>query len=232
MIYYSYIIIIIIIIIIALTKQLIDAGENIKTQIRQQGHEIDDHTLYKTYILVHFESGFRNIQDAVLTELDFEESELEEAVNYYQKHDSVILQDITQKIRTIYKQFGGDIDGDDALQESEKCKNMTVDQALELLNALNEKVLLSTDGFIVKFKNEYGVPTSQELFMAFNQGLTTIIAGAEEEVVSRAGISSNDFQQLIMKFQESPLVRQAIGSMQENQQMLLFKHGIVPQQMY
>jgi len=109
---------------------------------------------------------------------------------------------------------------------------MTVDQALELLNALNEKVLLSTDGFIAKFKDEYGVPASQELFMAFNQGLGTIIAGAEEEVVSQAGISSNDFQQLIMKFQESPLVRQAIGSMQENQQMLLFKHGIVPQQMY
>ena len=213
-----------------MTKRLIDAAENIKAQIRQQGHEIDDQTVYKSYILVHFESGFRDIQESVLAEIDCEESELEEAVSYYQNHGSVVLKDISQKIRKIYKQFGGELDNDESnvnVPQSEKSKNMNVDDVLEILNALNDKIMMASDGFITKFKEEYGIPNSEMLSGIFNQGLMTIASSAEEAVLSNAGITSEEFQQVVLKFQEAPLINRAISSMQETQHKLLLKHGLM-----
>lgn len=212
-----------------MTKRLIDAAENIKAQIRQQGHEIDDQTVYKSYILVHFESGFRDIQESVLAEIDCEESELEEAVSYYQSHGSVILQDISQKIRKIYKQFGGQLDNEsnDNIPQSEKSKSMNVDDVLEILNALNDKIMTASDGFITKFKEEYGIPNSEMLSGIFNQGLMTIASSAEEAVLSSAGVTSEEFQQVVLKFQEAPLINRAILSMQETQHKLLLKHGLM-----
>lgn len=63
--------------------KLANAADNIRAQIAQQGQEVDTATVMKTFILPHFETALKEIQDEVLEQFDADEEELEEAVEYY-----------------------------------------------------------------------------------------------------------------------------------------------------
>ena len=142
------------------------------------------------------------------------------------------MKNIKERIRTIYKEFGGDIDDDNNNNNNGNSnsenndKDMTLDEVLGALKSLNDKVESAGEGFIKQFKEKYGVPDSAELLQAFQEGFLTLTTNAEMEVLMKYGITSDVFSRNIMKYQESPLITKAIHDMQFSQQRLLLSNGI------
>jgi hypothetical protein len=89
------------------------------------------------FILPHLESSFRDAQDKILNDFEVEEYELEDGVNYYTKHGHVKIKEICDRIKLIYKEFGGDIDDEDD-EEEEENDEVDVDNENQNTNNINE----------------------------------------------------------------------------------------------
>ena len=110
-----------------IAMRMVQASENIKAQLAQQGQEMDDRKLMKTFIYQHFVDQLEQIQSSVLSEFDAEESELEDAVTVYlsgggggegssEEQIKAVreLREIVSKIKELNYQFGGDRDSDES----------------------------------------------------------------------------------------------------------------------
>lgn len=153
--------------------QLIRAAEGIKQKLAQQGQELDDRKLMKAFILPHFESGLQEIETAVLKAYDVDAADLEDAVNTYVKQGHTKLKEICDRMRLIYREFGGEVD--DLEEESEES---TVQLNEDLLSAglelIAERMSALTEQYIIEFKAENGIPRTEADLQAFQGGLMTV----------------------------------------------------------
>ena len=164
-----------------LAPRLLGAAQNIKQQIAQSGQEIDDATLMKHYILPHFDSSLKEIQESILDEFDWDEDELEDAIAYYSKENEE-FRHINKSLRVLYNQFGGDADIDeaaatDAPPSSGKAAKMTISDIIQLMEELAKQMLQYTDDYCGKFIDENGVPSSQRELETFQIGLMQVSQG-------------------------------------------------------
>lgn len=160
-----------------LVPKLLSAAQNIKMQIEQQGQDIDEATLMKHYILPHFTSNLQEIQNMVLEDLDVDEDELEEAVNYYIAAGDEELKSITKSIRAMHMQFGGDSELEApaaAPAKGSKAGDMSTSDVINLLKELANQMLQYTDDFCGKFVDENGVPADQQAIEEFQYGLMAV----------------------------------------------------------
>jgi hypothetical protein len=158
-----------------LVPKLLMAAQNIKMQIQQQGHDVDEMTIMKQYLLPHFDSNLKEIQDAVLEEFDVDEDELEEAVNKYIADGDEELASIAKSIRVMYQQFGGDIEIEDvAAPKSAKVESMGAEDVVSLLKELANQMMQYTDDFCGTFIDENGLPSTQQGMEEFQLGLMAV----------------------------------------------------------
>jgi hypothetical protein len=163
-----------------LAPRLMGAAQNIKQQIQQQGQDIDDVTLMKQFILPHFDSNLKEIQDAVLEEFDVDEDELEEAVDVYIAAGDAELIDIAKSIRVLHKQFGGDVEIENEEAgggaRSATAAAMGIQEVVELMEELARQMLQYTDDFCGTFVDERGVPTmaDRSSMEEFQMGLMAV----------------------------------------------------------
>lgn len=209
--------------------KMVRAAENVKQQIAAQGQEIEDKKLMQTFILPHFETSYREIQQQALDDADVEESELEEAVNEYMKQGHQPLIEIYTRIRLIYKEFGGDCGEDGEVlagKEQEGADEITHDMIILVLQKLAERMNAVTLGFIHQFKEQYGSPNSPTVQAAFQQGMLSLSEEAEKAVLAEFGISPLAFQQALLRNQDSQEIGEVIMKMQIQNQKLLMQNGI------
>lgn len=230
--------------------KMIRAAESIKQQMVAAGAEASDDQIMKHYILPHLSGEFKTLQSVVLDEMDIDEDDLDEANKEYIEKGNKKLLEITSKIRQIYTQFGGELEaneewdqevasaGSSSLSSSSgQASSSGIDSAnveafvAALLTGLAEKMLTSTEGFIVQFKEQYGVPKSQKEMTSFQQGLMVITEGVEKQLLEENQLSQQDFQTLLMQFQNSRQIQEIFMQMQFRNQMLLQQHGFQTQNM-
>lgn len=208
--------------------KMLRAAENIKQQIAAQGQDIENEQLMKMFILPHFDQAFREIQDSTLDELNIDEDELEEAVDVYTKENDAELIEIVRQIKSVYKQFGGDV-VDDEEPESESNQNMkdlSLEELLLLLNKLSSEMKVNTDKYAQKFVEDNGPPSNHKMVEQFHLGLLQLTEGIEKKIIEGEGLTTKSFQVILMQYQESPAVQQTFMSMQADNQQILMKHGI------
>lgn len=150
------------------------AADSIKQQIAAQGQEIEDAQILKAFILPHLETSIRDITQNVLDEFDYDEDELEEAVNTYVAAGDEELTAISKSLKAIYKQFGGEV-GDDSEEAagpvSAKAGQMGLPEVLTLLEELAQLMVDNCDSFCQEFVGKFGVPADQGTMEKFQVGL-------------------------------------------------------------
>lgn len=227
----------------AISVRMARASESIQQQIQAAGQQMEERMVRQQYVLPALTAEFKKAQEEVLDEFDVDESELEEANAEYMKNGHKELINITNKIRSIYNEFGGEIglegtDGDlgaspssarvapaAAAVPSEKLEEL----AIKLLTVLSEKMLENTERYIVQFKGEYGVPKTAGDFERFQQGLMVITEGVEKQLLEDNGLTQTDFQELLMRQQNNETIQKIFMQMQYRNQMILQAHGIAMQ---
>eukprot|EP01031_Cornospumella_fuschlensis_P034078 gene34078-41247_t len=203
--------------------RLLKAAENFKQQIAAQGQEVDDIQLLKALILPHLETGIKEIQEEVLNEYDADDDELEEAVNYYLEQGDEELADITKSLKTIYKQFGGDLPDEESVGSS---KDFELHEVVELFQELVTMIVEHTETMVKKYIKENGVPTTSMQKADFQSELASITDTAEKVFLAERGLTTTDIQQLLLKHQSEPAIQQTFMSMQFQTQRILQSHGI------
>lgn len=204
------------------------AADNIKQQIVAQGQEIEDAQILKSFILPHLESTIRDITQSVLDELDYDEDELEEAVKTYVAAGDEELITITQTLKTIYKQFGGE-GGDDSEETgagSSKASEMTLPEVLTLLEELAQLMVDNCDTFCQQFVATFGIPSTRELLEKFQVGLFQATESSEKELLKAHGMTTTDFQAVLTKYQNEKRIQEIFYIMQMENQRVLQSHGI------
>ncbi len=215
---------------------MIRAAEGIKQQLAQQGKEMEDRKLMQTFILSHFESGFKDLQDKILAEFDVDESELEDACNTYVKNGDKKLREICERIRMIYKEFGGEIDSEDK-ENNDFNEEIPLETIVAMLKSIGGKMSDETESFVQDFKAEYGVPDSRsdiEIFQGklmelserynfckivksccyyFKIGLFCF-SRVESEVVESFSVSQINFQKCLQKHASNSMIQHLIQNLQ------------------
>lgn len=155
--------------------------ESIKQQYQAAGQDMDDKTICKMILLPHITRDFQKAQDDVLEEYDVDADELEEANSEYMKNGHKKLIEITNTIKKIYNEFGGEVDG---LEEEEQDSPIQVapgasteDIAVQLLTLLAQKMAEQTERYIITFKEKHGVPKTNKDKEMFQQGMLVISEG-------------------------------------------------------
>jgi len=209
--------------------RMAQAAEGIKAQLAQQGQEMDDRKLMKTFIYQHFVDQLEQIQGDVLTEFDAEEVELEDAVTTYQSTEAQ-LKEYVQKIKALNYQFGGDdlstSETEDGTGHAEPLVEMSIDEVVEVIGTLTERINDAMDDFINEFKEQHGEPDQSALGFQFQFGLMQLTEKIEKEVIENTGISQVSFQKSIETHSTHPRVQEAFMRMQMNNGQKLAEHGI------
>jgi hypothetical protein len=228
--------------------KMMRAGENIKQQIQASGQDVDDLTVYRSYILPHLNVEFKKAQEEVLDEYDVDEDELKDANTEYMKDGHKGLVEITKSIRRIYKDFGGEVGEYEGLEGTQSAGSSSTkspamssggapqeggttaermeDLAVQLLSVLADKMITNTEMYILTFKEKYGIPSTAQEFEMFQQGLMVITEGVEKQLLEEHGLDQSDFQQLLMKQSESPKIQRIFMEMQYRNQIILQSNGI------
>lgn len=165
--------------------RLVKYAEGIKQQVAMSGQEIDDKTLYKSVVLPHFETGVRDIQQAVLQENDVDDDEFEEAVNAYIAAGDKEIVSLAATLKKLYVNFGGEVEEDEEEETSAvattkgKAKTATsneisYEQLLQLLQLLSNAVLETTDDYAGKFVAKNGIPSDIAGLQQFQLGLMSL----------------------------------------------------------
>jgi len=224
---------------------LIGAAQNIKQQIAAQGQEIDQPSLMRQFILPHFDSAMKEIQESITEEFDVDIDELEEAVTVYVAEGDEELVDINNAIRKLYRTFGGDLDEDDDVEVT-KAATATASSSsssaaaagggggaggslaslVELMAELADQMLQATDDYCGTFIDEHGIPASQPQLEQFQLGLMTVSQRVEKELLEETGMSEADLQSSLMANQDNKQIQEIFMQMQVANQQILVKHGI------
>lgn len=153
--------------------QLIRAAEGIKQKLAQQGQELDDKKLMKAFILPHFESGLQEIETGVLESHDVDPADLQDAVETYIKQGNSKLKEICDRMRLIYREFGGEVD--DLEEDTEESAVVFTEELLiTAVEKLSERMAALTEEYIIEFKAENGIPRSEADLQNFQGGLMAI----------------------------------------------------------
>lgn len=158
---------------------LVQQIEGLLNQIEQQnpGHQLDREKVIKTLILPHlglpgrFESSLQKAQETVYDEYDVDEFEMEDAVTYYSRNGNKDLKDLQDKLRALYKTFGGDVAEDEEAADEAPGKMLNAQQVVAVLGQLAERMSDLTDGYIEAFKEAHGLPQTPEHITAFQHGM-------------------------------------------------------------
>ena len=232
----------------AISTNLIRAAEGIKQQIKQQGgKEIDDKKLMEMFVLPHLESQFREAQDKVLNDFEVEEYELEDGVTYYSKHGHKKIKEIADRIKLIYKEFGGEIDDEDdedenddilpttengqVIDTSSKKKNngaVTHEQVVEVLESIVTDMTEMTDQYCSQYVATYGAPSTMAELQAFQVQYLTLSEQIETNAAERFNVPLLKFQKALNTYTTSgdTDVSQILWKLQELNIMSMQAHGI------
>jgi hypothetical protein len=212
-----------------LSMRMMQAAENIKAQLAQNGQEMDERKLMLTFIHPHFMEQLEQIQSAVLGEYEAEESELEDAVNVYVNTDAQV-REIVDKIKLINYQFGGD--RDEEAEESgglsssaDAGREVTLDELIEVLNDLTENISEGMDEYITEFKETHGVPDESNMEL-FHHGFMRITEELEKEVLKQRDISTLAFQRAVEKNSQHRALQEAFAQMQITSASKMREHGL------
>jgi hypothetical protein len=151
---------------------MVRAVEGIKQKLASQGQEIEDRKLMQAFVLPHFESAFKQLQETILAESDVDENDLEDAVTTYVKQGDKKLADICERIRMIYREFGGEVDIDEEV--SAPSQNLSLDTIILILEGIGEKMNEQTSEFIEAYKEDFGLPSSRADMERFQNELMTL----------------------------------------------------------
>lgn len=212
--------------------RMVSAAENIRAQIESQGQQIDDEKLMKHFILPHFETAMVEVQEKVFEEFDVDESEVDDARTYYIHMGNKEIKEAYHKVKTIHKEFGGDVEVDDDEEEDEldadgrPLRELSVQDVVGILETLAERMGEVTDNYVEEFINEHGIPNNKTIITAFQEGMMGLSEDMEKEVLEENGISMTLFQKSVKRHQASPLITNTIMKMQMENQMRLQSHGI------
>lgn len=173
-----------------LIPKFVQGADGIKQQLVQQGQQIDDRQLMTMFILPHVETAFADIQREALEKFDFDDDELQEAVDYYIKEGNKSLLEISNRIKLIYQQFGGDIVDETAAAAAPKRsgsgRKVSMDEVIALMEDLGDKMKTYSDLYCKQFIEQYGIPSTQKQLERFQGGL---METAERFVVTHCNIS-------------------------------------------
>jgi hypothetical protein len=159
--------------------KLFRVADQIKQQFAQQGQQLDDSFLLRSFLLPNLESAFREIQDTVLNEYDMDEDDLEEAVLEYIKRGDRDLKETYDTIRNIFKKFGADLPEDDEEEDEEEVeqasatatekkkktskkatkKDMTLEDTIRFFKAFRQMQHDKMEATIEEFIREFGRPS-------------------------------------------------------------------------
>jgi hypothetical protein len=154
--------------------QMVRAAENIRQQIAQQGQQIDDERLMKMFILPHFPSALKEVQDVVCDSCDVDEDELEQAVGYYIAEGNQELKEITKKIKIIFRQFGGEIEMDDEGVPDAPTQEIGIERVIEIIQKMEMQFSADFESFMEAFQAQYGPPSTPQLAEVFQRNLMLI----------------------------------------------------------
>jgi len=227
-----------------IAMRMVAAAENIKAQLAQQGQEMDDRKLMKTFIYQHFVEQLEQIQSSVLAEADAEEAELEDAVTVYlgmggNQPELKELREIVQKLKALHFQFGGDaekaegaaeatageVDGAGGDASGEEQRELALDDLLEVLGTLTDRISDAMDDYIVAFKEENGDPDATNIEQ-FHHGFMKLTEGIEKQALIEHDVQAMAFQQAIEKNQNSQQLQMAFMRMQMASQAKMVEHGL------
>ena len=113
----------------------------------------------------------------MLAEADVEDCEIEEAVDYYEEKNSE-LKDIVHKIKTLYNDFGGDIEIETtqvtAVEDVED-EELSLQDLLLLLQKLSDNMSSRLRKYADQFIDSHGLPNnSPELKQSFQMGMMAL----------------------------------------------------------
>ena len=228
-----------------ISAQCLRATENIKQQLAQSGQDMDDKKILKNFILPHLETTFQQAQNTILDDFEVEEYELADAVTYYVKHGDKKLKEASDRIKLIYKEFGGDVDDDDDDEEEEtvdldvdgsakeskstttkKNAAVTHDQVLEILQTIGVEMSRVTEQYVSQYVATYGAPKDRAEMETFQMQILTISERIESEVTERYGVPLLKFQKALQKNADSMQVQQMIMKLQELNILCMQQNGI------
>ena len=141
------------------------------------------------------------------------------------------IEDISNQIKMIYREYGGDvrIEGEDEFEDipgGGDSSDMTLQDLLTIVDEITVSMAEVTKGFINDFVAQNGVPSAPGEIMKFNSGLMSKGQEAETATLQAKGISSMQFQAVVMKNQESPELQQRFLIMQSITHKLMEEAGI------
>lgn len=212
--------------------QMLNGFNNIKQQIMMHGENIEDRKIMEQYMFPHFKLAYDKANRDVLEEYDVLDEELQDAVETYIRMGNGEIEDVTKQIKLVYREFGGEvtIEGEDEFEDipgsETRTGDMTLQEVLEIIHLITEKMVDVTKVFISEYVEKHGKPSDNISVAKFNQSLMSAGQTAEQSVFKEAGISSAAFQKSIMKFQTSPEVQQLFMRMQSITHTLIEEAGI------
>ena len=176
--------------------RMVTAAENIRAQIEQQGQHIDDDKLMKHFILPHFETSMAEVYAKAYEENDIDADELDDATDYYGKNGHKEIKAITNKINILHREFGGNVEVDDDENDSgNPLRDLSVQEVVEILETLAERMGDVTDSYVEQFKEEHGIP-DQHTIMAFQEGMMALSEEMEKSVLEEYKITMLEFQKV------------------------------------
>ena len=176
--------------------RMVTAAENIRAQIEQQGQHIDDDKLMKHFILPHFETSMAEIYAKAYEENDVDADELDDATEYYSKNGRKDIKEITNKINILHREFGGNVEVDDEEDvDGNPIRDLAVQEVVEILETLAERMGDVTDSYVEEFKEAHGIP-DQHTIMAFQEGMMALSEDMEKSVLEEYNITMMEFQKV------------------------------------
>lgn len=156
-------------------NNMLNAHANIKQQIAAQGQQMSDKDIMVNYIFPHFESLIIETQTQVLNEFNVEECEIDESVAYYERSNAEIG-DIVYKIKTLYREFGGevDIEGDSSAGADAEERDFPLEDLIPFLSTLASKMNVAVGSYADAFILQYGLPTSMDMKQSFQLGMMAL----------------------------------------------------------
>lgn len=209
-------------------NNMVNAHANIKQQIVQQGQQMSDRDIMTSFILPHFETSLAEIQAQVLADADVEECEIDEAVSYYEQRCPEIGE-IVFKIKTVYREMGGEVDLDYAQLppgEERPGVDLSLEQLLAFLHVVSEKMTLGIGEYADAFISEHGIPHSAATKQSFQMGMMAVSDEAQKTSLAEFRITESDLQTALRENQTSEELQTVFFRMQIESQRILVGKGI------
>ena len=224
-----------------MAMRMMQAKAGIRAQMEQQGHEMDDRKLMKTFIYPHFIDQLQDIQTNVLAEHEVDESELEDAVHDYIGSDSLSaaaaggacyqIREIVRLIKKYHYDFGGEKHEDEDEEEDEAAQSegdkrvLTLEELLEVIHTLSVRIGEQMDDYIIAFKAEHGLP-DESTMEAFHHGFMNLTVEIEKQTTKELDVTLPAFQKAVEMYSDNIQLQMAFQQMQMVSAEKMAAHGI------